>query len=314
MNRKRIAVIIINYRTADLVIDCLQSLSGELQADVDVAIVVDNLSGDGSIDRIEYEVGQQKWNQWVTIIRSDRNGGYSYGNNLGIRNIDSEIFIFANSDTLIRQGAVECLYHALQSEQKVGIIGPRLEWPDGEVQVSCFRNMTPVSELLAAACTGIVTKLFRRHDVPVSPSSRPMDADWISFAFVALRRTVVEQIGMLDEGYFMYFEDLDYCRRVRRRGWRIHYCPDARVVHLQSGSSQVNSLTASRGRRPAYYYASRSRYFAKYYGRLGLVCANLLWIAGRSISLLRELSGHKKPHVCERESRDIWINWWSPFK
>ena len=106
---------------------------------------------------------------------------------------------------------------------------------------------------------------YPSNTLPIS--DQPQGTPWISFACVMVRRQVIDQIGLLDDGYFMYVEDTDYCRRARAAGWEIWYWPASRVVHLRGGSSPVKSLTAKRGRRPRYYYASRSRYLAKFYGR-----------------------------------------------
>ena len=97
-------------------------------------------------------------------------------------------------------------------------------------------------------------------------------------------------------------------------GWAVLHWPAARVVHLRGRSNPVKSLTSQRKRRPAYWYASRARYYAKFYGRWGLWGANLLWTAGRSISLARELFGRKRPHTCAREWLDIWTNCWDPLR
>jgi GT2 family glycosyltransferase len=142
----------------------------------------------------------------------------------------------------------------------------------------------------------------------------PEDTDWVSFAAVMIRRETIERVGPLDEGFFMYFEDADYCRRARRAGWRVRFCPDARVVHLRGGSSRVKSLSAARRRLPAYYSASRARYYAKYYARSGLWLGNALWAAGRLISLAREIVEGRPSHACEREGRDIWTHWKDPLR
>jgi len=131
---------------------------------------------------------------------------------------------------------------------------------------------------------------------------------------VLVRRAVIDQIGLMDEGYFMYFDDIDYCRRARDAGWKILHWPQARVVHLRGGSGDVKSDVAARRRPRAYLYASRSRYFAKFYGYLGLWLANLMWLAGRIISLVREAAGTKQRHTCDYTAQDIRMNWRSPMK
>ena len=159
-----------------------------------------------------------------------------------------------------------------------------------------------------------MTRLFGRFEVPLSAAERAARPDWISFACVLIRREVFADVGLLDEGYFMYFEDVDFCRRAQQKGWRLRCCPEARIVHLGSGSSLVESANAGRKRRPRYFYESRSRYFAKFYGRAGLLLANLLWTAGRAIGLAREVIGNKTPHTRQRQSIDIWSGFGHPIR
>jgi GT2 family glycosyltransferase len=124
----------------------------------------------------------------------------------------------------------------------------------------------------------------------------------------------MEKIGVLDEGYFLYFDDVDYCRSSRNAGWNILHQPEAVVVHYEGQSNPVVENTAKMQRRPGYWYQSRSWYFTKFYGKAGLFTANLLWYTGRMISLPRELLGNKEPHVCEREWIDIWKGFTSSRK
>jgi serine O-acetyltransferase len=125
---------------------------------------------------------------------------------------------------------------------------------------------------------------------------------------------VIEQVGLLDEGYFMYFEDIDYCLRVRAAGWKVLYWPQARVVHLKGSSSLVTAESEERRRAPRYYYEARARYFARWYGRRGLFLANGLWHLGRCISLPRELIGNAPPRLREREAIDIWTSALQPLR
>jgi N-acetylglucosaminyl-diphospho-decaprenol L-rhamnosyltransferase len=125
---------------------------------------------------------------------------------------------------------------------------------------------------------------------------------------------VVDKIGMMDEGYFMYYDDIDYCRRANQAGWKTLYWPEARVVHLRGGSGPVKTLTQACKRRPKYLYASRARYFAKFYRRTGLWTANMCWEIGRAVSWTREVCGNKHPHTSEREPLDIWTNGLRPLQ
>lgn len=302
----RLALIILNYRTPTLVIDCLASFAEEIEVGVDCAIVVDNASNDGSEQRIRDAIEENGWSAWAKLVPAGRNGGFSAGNNVGMRHVSAELYWLTNSDTLCRPGAKQALLDAFAANPRAGIIGPRLEWPDGAPQISAFRNITPLTQLVEAAKTGPVSKLFAQHEVGIEVSDVPFRPNWVSFASVVVRREVVAQIGYMDEAIFMYFEDTDYCRRAADAGWEIVYWPDAHVVHLRGGTSDVKAATKARKRRPAYYYEARTHYLRTFYGNGGWVGANLLWTTGRAISLLREAVGHKEPHTCAHEARDIW--------
>ncbi|HAC66378.1 MAG TPA: glycosyltransferase family 2 protein [Cyanothece sp. UBA12306] len=309
-----LGIVIINYRTPYLVIDCLESLQPQIDINKHRVILVDNDSGDDSLSILEQAILQHQWNEWVNLLPSPVNGGFSAGNNLGIKAVTAENYLLLNSDTIVRPGAIASLLKGMTENPEAGLISPRLEWPDGTPQISCFRNHSPVSELINSAGTGPITSLFSSYNVPISVSDSPFEPQWTSFACVLIRRQVIEQIGLMDEGYFMYFDDNDYCRRAREAGWKVLHWPDAHVVHLRGGSGSVKSDLAKRKRPRNYLYASRSRYFAKFYGILGLWVANLFWLMGRSVSLMRELIGERPTHICEYAEQDIWINWQNPLK
>jgi len=303
--RLRLSVIVLNYRTPHLVLDCVGSVLPELDPTRDAIAVVDNASGDDSAEAIRSAAAEQGW-KGVRVVESARNGGFAAGNNVGIRALSAQAYLLLNSDTLVRPGAIGWLLEALDADPRVGLVSPRLEWPDGTPQISCFRLHSPWSELIDAAGTGPVRKLLERWDVPLPVSDTPCEVPWTSFAAVMIRAAVLDQVGLLDEGFFMYYEDEDYCRRAARAGWRIRHEPRARVVHLRGGTSPVKALSAARKRRPRYYYAARSRCFRKAYGPLGLVAANLLYSVGRAIAWCRELVSDKEWHAVERELLDVW--------
>ncbi len=309
----RLAIVILNYKTPHLVVDCLASLDSEMDPVQAQVVVVDNNSGDGSVATIEAAIDQNQWGSWAKVVPSPVNGGFSAGNNVGIRAIDAENYLLLNSDTIVRPGALGSLLNALEEYPDAGLISPRLEWPDETPQISCFRYRSPLGELINAAATGPVTKLLKPFDVPIPVSDKPIEPEWTSFACVLIRKAVIEEVGLMDEGYFMYFDDIDYCRQARQLGWQILHWPEARVVHLRGGSSPVKSAIQERKRPRRYLYESRSRYFAKYYGgSFGVAVANLSWYVGRSISLIRELAG-RPPHTCQQEAQDIWIRWLDPM-
>jgi N-acetylglucosaminyl-diphospho-decaprenol L-rhamnosyltransferase len=302
-----IAIIVLNYCTPELTLECLGSLECEVDPSVSV-VVVDNASGDGSADQIEQAIHAQGWNSWARVVRSPINGGFASGNNLGIRSVVADAYLLLNSDTLVRPGAIAGLRDALRDRPEAGIIGPRLLDGSGAQDHTFFRALAPAAELIRSANTGPVTRALKRFDPLLPVSEEAVEPDWLAFASVLIRREVIDQVGMLDEGYFMYFEDVDYCRRVREAGWKIVYWPYVDIVHYKGGSSHVTDEARLRKRAPRYYYEARSRYFTKFYGKRGLWLANGLWHLGRCVSWPRELLGNSQPQHREHESRDIWID------
>lgn len=310
-----IAVIVLNYRTPGLTLRCLASLEREVDREVRV-VVVDNASGDGSAERIERVVRQRNWSSWACVLRSSHNGGFAAGNNLGIRAIEADAYLLLNSDTLVRPGAIAALCEALRATPDAGIIGPQLLDEHGRPDQSFFRTPAPPSELLRGSGLGPLARLLYRYD-PVLPGlgeDTPRETDWLAFACVLIRKDVIERVGLLDEGYFMYFEDVDYCRRARAAGFKVLYWPRAQVVHLRGGSSGVTAQATQQSRAPRYYYEARARYFAKFYGRGGLWLANSLWHLGRGIAWPRKLLGKAAPQTREREARDLWTRALRPLQ
>ncbi|NEQ97187.1 MAG: glycosyltransferase family 2 protein [Cyanothece sp. SIO2G6] len=310
----QLAIVIVNYKTPQLVVDCLQSLQTEIDAKEHRVIIVDNCSNDGSVDMMQEAIATRSWSDWAEVLPSSVNGGFSAGNNLGIEAVDAEAYLLLNSDTVVRPGAIATLLKTLADNPAAGLVSPRLEWPDATPQISCFHYHSPISELIDAAATGPVTKVLQAWNVPISVSDQPMEPDWTSFACVLVRKAVIKQIGLMDEGYFMYYDDIDYCRQARNIGWTVLHNPAARVVHLRGGSGSVKSDIAKRKRPRPYLYASRARYFSKFYGVPGLWLANMMWLLGRGIARLREAVGHKQPHTCQNAEQDIWMNWTNPLK
>lgn len=304
----RVCVVIINYCTPDLVAGALQSLTGEIDPDRDRVVVVDNCSPDDSLDSLRPLVRRPEFSNWCELIEAPENGGFSYGNNVGIRAVRAQHYLLLNSDAYLLPGALGELLAAVDAHREAGLISPRLQWPDGEAQISCFRFHSPLSELIDACETGPVTRLLARWNVPIPVSDQPSWPQWTSFACIFVRREVCDAIGLMDEDYFLFYEDVDYCRAATRAGFKVLNWPAARVVHLRGGSSEVKSSQASLKRLPAYFYRSRSRYFRKFYTTPGLVLSNLCWNAGYLIALLRQRLGSKTSHVAKSMWRDIWIS------
>jgi len=301
----RVAVIVLNYCTPELALEAARSAATDVDPARDVVLIVDNASPDGSAEKIRQGLSALGMSH-VRLVVSPKNGGFAAGNNVGIRAVSAEAYVLLNSDTVVRPGTMEVLVSALTSDPTIGIVSPLLCGEDDAPQISCFRFMSLGSEFIRGASTGAVTRWLGRYDVPLGVLHARTDVPWTSFACVMISRRVFEKVGLLDEGYFMYFEDADYCRLVRKAGFRIVHDPAGRVVHLRGRSSPVKQASSQKKARPSYYYEARSRYFRRGYGRMGAVAANLAWTVGLLVVVPRQLVGNKARTLVEDE---FWDNW-----
>ncbi|MEO5881838.1 MAG: glycosyltransferase family 2 protein [Caldimonas sp.] len=278
-------VVIVNYRTGRLAVDCLQSLAPMVH---DLhggrVVVVDNDSGDDSVDLIRCAIAERCWSGWAELHALPRNGGFAYGNNAAIarvRELDPDFgaVLLLNPDTVASPGLFIHLAEGLRANFGVGIVGAAIENENGIAQCSAHRQPSPLTELDSAAQLGPLSRwLAGSSPLPGVPSETAHECDWVSGACMAVRREVLEAIGPMDEGFFLYFEEVDFCLRARRAGWSCWFIPAARIRHFEGASTGIR---VSRRRRPSYWYSSRRRFFVKAYGVAGLLAADLMWAFGR---------------------------------
>ncbi len=303
----KVAIVIVNYRVADLAIDCLESLSQEIsQLPKTRVVVVDNASGDGSAERIAAAISRQGWQMWASVLTLEHNGGYAAGNNAGLRLLlgadqPPEHLLLLNPDTMVRPDAVRALLEFMHAHPEAAIAGSRLEDPDGAPQRSAYRFHTWLSELETGLRLGIVSRLLDRWVVapPVRDSAHP--TDWVAGASMMVRREVFDAVGLLDEGYFLYFEETDFCLHAKRKGFECWYVPESRVVHLVGQSTGVNNPVIRPKRRPGYWFQSRRRYFVKNHGWAYALLADLMWSVGFALWRARRILQNKPdvdpPHL-----------------
>ena len=277
-------VVIVNYRTPSLTINCLHSLVSEVRLLPGMqVVVVDNDSGDQSVEQIRNAIETEGWSDWASILPSKHNGGYAFGNNLAIRSAlkssnPPPYFLLLNPDTFVRSQSLKVLVDFMNKHPEVGIAGSRLEDSDGTPQCSAFRFHTLLSELDSALRLGIVSKLLANWVVapPVSPI--PCQVDWVAGASMIVRRGVFETVGLMDEEYFLYYEEVDFCLQANKLGWSCWYVPESRVVHLVGQSSGVTNTKTPPKRIPKYWFDSRRRYFLKNYGWLYAALTDVVWL------------------------------------
>ncbi len=291
-----VTVIIVNYRSTQLAIDCLRSLETiRHEANPLRVMLVENCSPDDSWEQLNRAIVELGCSEWVQLIQADRNGGFAYGNNVALRLILAEstkpdYCWLLNPDTLVRPGALSGLIEYLQNHEECGIVGSRLEWPNGELPTSVFRFFSIPSELDRGLAFGPVTRLLDRYRLVPTQPTQDSHADWVPGASMLIRTAVFEQIGLLDESYFMYYEETDFCLRARRAGIRCGFASKSQVVHLEGQSSGIRQEKEQRARRlPKYWFDSRQRYFRKNYGRLYSLGVDAIWSFGYVLRRIKNL-------------------------
>jgi len=285
----RVIIIIVNFRTADLVCDCLYSLSMDIRMLHGRVIIVDNNSEDGSVEFLSETIEKEGWEQWASVLPQDNNLGFAAGNNVAIQNIlaqetPPDYVLLLNPDTLVIEGAVESLTRFLDEHPETGIVGAQLENENHVPESSARRYPSIWSEFESGARLGVLSRLLKNFRVAVPVTDFAFRCDWVSGAAMLIRRQVFENIGLMDEEFFLYFEELDFCHRAHSAGWHIWLEPAARVIHLEG---RATGIQQARRRRGQYWYDSRRRYFLKHLGMLRWILADLLWGLGRLSLLLR---------------------------
>jgi len=308
----RVGIIIVNYKTPDLTIECLRSLYLEKEPSYFSVVVVDNDSQDGSFEKISAAIVSEDWSDWVKIKASIYNGGFSYGNNIAIREFlaveeSPEYFYLLNPDTVVRKGAINELVQFMQMRPKVGIAGSRIETEEGQPLHSAFKFHTCWSELERGFKWGVLTKLLKHWLSSQKIPEMPVQTDWVSGASMMIRREVIDQLGLLDEAYFMYYEETDFCIQANRAGWECWYVPASKIVHFVGKSSGIIDKGMKK-RMPKYWFESRQRYFLKNYGVFHLVLADLFWLLGFSSWKLRNLVQKKEDNMPPYLLKDSLLN------
>jgi N-acetylglucosaminyl-diphospho-decaprenol L-rhamnosyltransferase len=298
----RVRVVIVNYRTGGHVVACLRSLAPEVAAAgaVDV-VVVDNCSGDDSVDVIDRAIDTQGWRPWARVVRAPLNGGFAYGNNLAVRPALAQsdppsFFWILNPDTEVRPGALVRLLEFVEQRPRVGIAGSSFELADGSLWPHAFRFPSIWSEIATALRLNFVGRLLSRRVVLLTMGDRPARVDWLPGASMLVRRDVFEQVGLMDEGYFLYFEETDFCLRAARAGWECWYVPASRVMHAAGQSTGVTTPGAAPIRRPTYWFESRRRYWIKQHGWCYAALTDLAWTLCFSLWQVRRVL-QRKPRV-----------------
>ncbi|WP_323799659.1 glycosyltransferase family 2 protein [Microcoleus sp. FACHB-672] len=285
INPPLLLVVILNYRTPVLTIECLRSLVEEVQSLPGThVVVVDGASGDGSAEQIAAAIENEGWSEWAELMPLEHNGGYAYGNNAALRPAleapnPPPYFLLLNPDTVVRPNALKILVDFMEEHPDVGLAGSGLEDLEGNQRRRAFRFPTVLSELDSGLRLGVVSKLLSKWALITPMPEEPTQAEWVPGASMIVRREVFKSIGLMDEEYFLYYEETDFCLQAKRAGWPCWYVPQSRVAHIPGQSTGVTAV-GSRKRIPKYWFDSRQRYFLKNHGWAYTALADLAWASG----------------------------------
>ena len=226
-----LSIVIVNYNAREHLVNCLQSLVRDRPVTDHEVVVVDN----GSSDQSAESIGKRF--PWVRLVRLPENVGFAAGNNAGIRASRGDLLLLLNNDTLVPPGAIDSLVTALAAHPDAAVAGPRLVDREGRPELSFGPMISPFGELRQK----LATVLHRRGVAAVSAwvdreTRREQFVDWVSGACLLVHRADAEAVGLLDERFFLYTEDVDFCASIRARGRKVLFTPAAQIVHLRGRS------------------------------------------------------------------------------
>lgn len=274
-NKVELSVIIVSYNTCMLLRNCLRSIQRmEAEAALEI-IVIDNASHDDSADMVAREFPR------VTLIKNPENAGFATANNQGLRVACGEALLLLNSDTEVRPGALIHCLDFLRAHSEAGIVGCKLLNRDGSVQPSCESFLSLANlffENFFLEKIFLRSRWFGRRVLSSFGYDRVLLVDYVKGAFLMIRRRAFEDVGLLDERFFFYAEEMDWCYRAHQKGWQVYFTPGGEVLHYGGQSSDpISPATFVQLHRARYqFYRKYHRFFLSFLARLLMACGAIL--------------------------------------
>ena len=310
----RIAVVVVNYRTPDLTMRCMAALRLErVLLPSLTAIVVDGGSGDGSAEALKEALSHPDYRGWTSFMPLALNGGYGWANNQAILMLAKhdrppDFIHLLNPDTEVKAEAVVQLANELQANPDCGAAGSQLLAADGKVAASAFRFPSPGREFTGAAQSAVIGQVLGIDGIAVLPHEGRV-VDWVSGASVMFRAHALQESGLFDDGFFLYFEEVELLHRLKASGWTVRHVPSSRVFHIEGAATGVGANAADRA-FPPYWYESRRRYFELTGGTGALIAANLCSLAGQAIAGLKRILGRSPANKSFRTIDLFRLGFW----
>jgi N-acetylglucosaminyl-diphospho-decaprenol L-rhamnosyltransferase len=275
-----VLTVILNWRTAEMTLRAAEAALRAMEPIEGAIVIVDNDSGDGSFELLTATVAQRGWGR-VRVVQSGRNGGFGAGNNFGIRaglpdGMKPDFVYLLNSDAFPAPDAIRALRDHLLAHPATGFAGSYIHGPDGQAHRTAFRFPSIASEFEGAIRLGLVSRLLKGSIVAAPLPKVTSRVDWLAGASIMMRQSVLDQVGLFDETFFLYFEETELCHRAAKAGWPTDYVVESRVEHIGSVSTGMKTWA----RIPSFWLDSRSYYFRKAHGRSYAALATMAHVAG----------------------------------
>jgi len=283
------AIMIVNYRTPDDAIACVRAVAAQAPDTGWHVVLVDNASPDDSASRLPVELADLINSGFLTFLPLAHNGGFAWGNNQAMQHLYArghrpEFMMLLNPDCIIERGAVEALIADMRDHPECAVNGSLLLNPDGSVTGCCFNFLTLGNETIRALRLPGLGRRLNIAPVQIPPGTEG-EVGWVSGAACLFRTVALEQVGLMDDGYFLYYEEVDLMRRISRAGWTIRHVPRSRVMHIGGASTGLlEGHNRSAEAMPDYWHESRRRYFTLAFGKGGGRRASRLWLWGDRIA------------------------------
>ncbi|HYF84141.1 MAG TPA: glycosyltransferase family 2 protein [Clostridia bacterium] len=291
----RLSIIIVSYNTRELLKNAIESIYMTYQNDDLEVIVVDNGSSDGSTAMVKEEFGD------VILIESSENLGFAKANNIAIKQSKGKYILLLNPDTILVEDCLEKCLAYMNNNQSIGALGCKVVMPDGKLDLACRRSF-PTPEVSFYRMTGLSklypdNKRFAQYNLTYLDENETYEVDSIVGAFMLIRREVIEQVGILDEEYFMYGEDIDWCYRIKQAGWKVVYNHEAEIVHYKGASG------GKRNPRTIYeFYRAMYLFYKKHYeSQYSFIVTGIIYFGiGMKLILslvMNQLKGHRRNSI-----------------
>ena len=301
-----LSIVIVSFNTRELTRRCLKSIEEYASGISHEVFLVDNASSDGSANMVAEAF------PWVHLIRMTENRGFAGGNIPGMRRASGRYVLLLNSDAFLAEGVLNNTISYMDQHQRIGVLGCKLTNPDGSLQPSARMLPSPLNKILHI--TGLASRFpksrfFGRVDFSWWDHSAPRSVGWVVGAFFLIRRETIADIGVLDERYFLYFEEIDYCLSARRAGWDVVFYPYAQTVHLGGQSAvKTGGRVSSKGKQMiSIRLTSEFRYYRKCYGWFYVLTSALMEFLWTGVVFIKNYFGTSVHARYKREEATVMM-------